>query len=371
MLAVVLIAGMAYFLGTGFTLVPNSARAAEALYSQDTVTGIYNTASPAVVEIQTSQRQTSYFGSSLQEGEGSGFLIDTQGHILTNNHVVEGATDVKVLLDDGTSLSAKVTGTDTIHDLAIITVDPATVSGITPLQLGDSNAVKPGQMAIAIGNPYGLEDTITVGVISGLNRSIESGPDNMLQTDAALNPGNSGGPLLDANGMVIGINTAVESLTSGIGYAVPSNTASNVLSSLIAGKQISQPWLGIRGTALTETLAGSLNLSVTKGVYVVSVVQDSPADKAGLLGGGSSAKGTTPGAGGDVITSIDGKSVAGVDDLSSYIDTKQAGDTVNLTVLRNGQNMNIQITLESWPADTTASPNSQPWQLPWGRSNGG
>lgn len=373
-LAVILIAGAAYTMGGGVTFGPQSASAAPVLYSEDAVTAIYNTVSPAVVEIQTTQQGTGFYGRSFQQGEGSGFLVDNQGHILTNNHVVSGATTVQVVLDGGKTIDAKVVGTDPIDDLALISVDPAAVSGITPLQFADSGAVKPGQMAIAVGNPYGLVDSITIGIISGINRSLSgSSLTGMLQTDAAINPGNSGGPLLDAQGNVIGINTAIESATGarGIGFAVPSNTATKVLPSLMAGTQVTRPWLGISGTALTQAQAQDLGLSVNEGVYVVTVVAGSPAEKAGLKGAGTDASGALA-AGGDVITAADSTVVTSVEALSAYLNTKQVGDNVNLTVLRNGQNLSVQVTLGTWPDNLqTGTPNTpqqpQPrMPRPWG-----
>ncbi len=170
-IAVVIIAAAAYAVGAAQVFVPQKATAATALYSEDTVTSIYDNASPAVVEIDTTQQAQGFF-SQFMEGQGSGFLVDTDGHILTNNHVVDGAATVKVILKGGNTVDAKVVATDAIDDLAVISVDPSAVTGITPLQFSDSSAVKPGQMAIAIGNPYGLDNTVTVGVISGLNRSV-------------------------------------------------------------------------------------------------------------------------------------------------------------------------------------------------------
>ena len=361
-LSALLLVGAAFAFGTSVHLVANSTAAAPTLYSQDTVTSIYNNVSPAVVEINVSQTVSTIYGKSTQQGLGSGFLIDNQGHILTNNHVVDGATSVQVVLDNGNTVDGKVLGTDPVDDLAVVSVDPAAVSGITPLKLGDSSLVVPGQMAIAIGNPLGYTDSITVGVISGLNRSISgSNLRGMLQTDAAINPGNSGGPLLDNQGMVIGINTAAEigvTGADGMGFAVPSNIASKILTDLIAGKTVSRPWLGISGTALTQTTASQLGLSVNKGVYIVTVVAGGPAAKAGLKAGGSKSDGTLT-AGGDVITAIDGKSVANVDDLSAYVSTKKVGDVVNLTILRNGQSMTVQVTLDAWPANVSSGTTPQ------------
>ncbi len=356
-IVVMVIAATAYAVGAGAIFAPQEASAAPVLYSQDTVTSIYDNASPAVVEIDITQQAAGFLSWSV-EGQGSGFLIDTEGHILTNNHIVDGAVSVKVILKGGNTVDAKVVGTDSVDDLAVISVDASAVKGITPLQLGDSSAVKPGQMAIAIGNPYGLEGTVTVGVISGLNRSVSgSSLTGMLQTDAALNPGNSGGPLLDANGMVIGINTAIELSSTGargIGFAVPSNVAKKALPVLMAGKQVARPWLGISGVALTQALAQKLGLSVNQDVYVVSVNPGSPAEKAGLKGSNLDITGA-PAKGGDVITAVDGKTVASVQDLSSYLNTKNVGDNITLSVLRNGTKMDVQVTLGTWPSNITSS----------------
>ncbi len=361
LLAVVLIVGAGYYaVAGGFNLSPRIGTAAP-LYSQDSVIGIYDSASPAVVEIMVSQRGTGVTGRPIQGGQGSGFLVDSQGHIVTNNHVVAGATTVRVRLQGGNTVDATVTGTDAIDDLAVIKVNPSAVSGITPLILADSSAVRPGQMAIAIGSPFGFTNTITVGVISGLNRSLGSrgGSPGMLQTDATINPGNSGGPLLDANGQVVGVNTSVEAASGarGIGFAVPSNVVTRVLPALIAGKQVTRPWLGISGTALNQTNSQGLGLSISSGVYIVSVMPESPASKAGLKAGGTDANGLTPG--GDVITAVDGKAVASVEALSAYLNTKSVGDKVSLSILRGGQTIDVQATLEAWP-DSTPSVTPQP-----------
>jgi 2-alkenal reductase len=228
-------------------------------------------------------------------------------------------------------------------------------------------------MAIAIGNPYGLDDTVTVGIISGLNRSIGD-LNGMIQTDAALNPGSSGGPLLvvdsTGQGVVIGINTAIETSTTGsavgIGFAIPSNVAARVLPDLINGATVSRPWIGISGTALTDTLDSQLELPAgTRGVYVISVTDDSPAQAAGLVGSNLDVDGN-PASGGDIITAIDGQSVASVPDISSYINSnKRVGDTVTLSILRGGEPMQVQVTLGTWPTNLTRnSPQTNP-QLPF------
>ena len=193
----------------------------------------------------------------------------------------------------------------------------------------------------------------------------------MLQTDAAINPGNSGGPLLDNQGNVIGINTAAEigaTGADGIGFAIPSNLAAKILPDLIAGQTVSRPWVGISGTALTQTTASQLGLSVNKGVYIVSVVANGPAEKAGLKAGGSNTDGTLV-AGGDVIIAVDGKAIASVEDLSAYISSKSVGDKVSLTILRNGQSITVQVTLDAWPVNlssgaTPQTPTTTP-SLPW------
>ena len=357
-LVALLVVGAAFALGTGVHLAANSVAAAPTLYDQGTVTSLYSSVSPAVVEINVTSTVSTYFGKSTQTGLGSGFLVDNQGDILTNYHVVEGATSIQVTLTNGNTIDGKVLGTDPVDDLAVVSVDASAVTGITPLKFGDSSLVVPGQMAIAIGNPLGFTDSITVGVISGLNRSIpDSNYRGMIQTDAAINPGNSGGPLLDEQGNVIGINTAAETSATGadgIGFAIPSNLAAKILPDLIAGKTVNRAWLGISGTTLTQTTATQLGLAVSKGVYIVSVTANSPAAIAGLKAGSINADGTLA-AGGDVITVVDGKSITTIDGLTAYISTKQVGDNINLTLLRNGKSITVQVTLAAWPANSTTT----------------
>jgi S1-C subfamily serine protease len=363
--AVVIIAAASFTVGAG---IFNSSRvnADPILYNESTVTSIYTNANPAVVEIDVTQTTNSMFGSSTSQGQGSGFVIDNQGNIVTNNHVVEGATSVQVKFSTGKTVQGTVAGTDSIDDLAVVKVDASAVSGITPLTLGDSSTLKPGQLAIAIGNPYGLDGTVTVGVISGLNRSIGD-LTGMMQTDAALNPGNSGGPLLNANGAVIGVNTAIETGMTGsannIGFAVPSNVVSRVLSTLVAGQKVTTPWLGISGGTLDAASAKTLGVTTTSGVYVASVVSGGPADKAGLKAATFSANGQTANAG-DIITAVDGQSVATITDLQNYIKTKKVGDVVSLTVVRAGQTISVQVTLGDRNAQTAQTPQTTP------RSNG-
>ncbi len=353
---VVIIAAAAYTAGAGGFFKTQKADAASALYSEDTVTSIYNNASPAVVEIDITQQTSGYFGRSLVQGQGSGFVIDSTGNILTNNHVVDSAASVNVKLSSGSTVKGTVVGTDAVHDLALVKVDASAVANITPLTLGNSGSVKIGQMAIAIGNPYGLDNTITVGVISGTNRVVSDSTINltgMLQTDAALNPGNSGGPLLDASGAVIGINTAVETGTMGaaahgIGFAVPSDVASKVLPYLKAGKTVTRPWIGVGIQTLNATVAEGLNLSQTTGVVISTVVADGPAAKAGVQTN-------------DIVTAIDGKKITTVQDLQTYVNTKSVGDVITLSIVRGTAAQSIAVTLGERPATTVST---QPAQTP-------
>jgi S1-C subfamily serine protease len=353
---VVIIAAAAFTAGAGGFFNAQKADAASVLYSEDTVTSIYNNASPAVVEIDITQQTRGYFGSSLVEGQGSGFVIDSTGNILTNNHVVDSAASVNVKLSTGSTVKAIVIGTDSVHDLALVKVDASAVANITPLTLGNSGSVKIGQMAIAIGNPYGLDNTVTVGVISGTNRVVSDSTINltgMLQTDAALNPGNSGGPLLDASGAVIGINTAIETGTMGssahgIGFAVPSDVASSVLPNLKAGKTVTRPWIGVGIQTLNATVAQSLSLSQTTGVVVSSVVAGGPAEAGGIQTN-------------DVVTAIDGKNITVVQDLQTYVNTKSVGDVITLSIVRGTATQSIAVTLGERPATTVST---QPAQTP-------
>ena len=322
---------------------------------------IYERTRPAVVEI-TSTAQASRFGPPA-ESAGSGIVIDQDGTILTNNHVVAGGGDLEVTFQDGTTAAAEVVGTDPGDDLAVIRAD---VSGqkLTVATLGDSDSVRPGDPALAIGNPFRLEGTVTEGIVSATGRTFSSGNGtrpirNMIQTDAPVNPGNSGGPLLDCQGKVIGINTALDNPTGqdvnvGIAFAVSINTAKRFLPEMLAGETVSHPWLGIAGEDLTPALAKQLDLSAQSGAYVTVVSSDSPAERAGLQGAFASeteANGSSSlPSGGDVIVAADGQDVSGIDELASYLDSeKKAGDSTKLTVLRDGKTITLEATLAEWP----------------------
>jgi S1-C subfamily serine protease len=316
-----------------------------ALYDENTLVALYEKCIPAVVLINiiTIDNQT---------GQGSGFIIDNEGHILTNNHVVENTTKVSVVLHNGQKLEAEIVGTDRENDLALLRVDTSKLSAIIPLALGDSDNVKPGQMAIALGSPFELEGSITVGIISGVERpligSSQRTMPNILQTDAAINPGNSGGPLLNSSGEVVGINTAIETFSSGIGFAIPVNTAKSLLPELLKGGEVQTAWLGIQTLDVDEELVSELNLPVHSGIYVVDVVADSPAAKAGVKGSGLNQEGQLA-PGGDIVTAIDGKNVRKVEDVLTYLNSKKPGDNVNLTVQRGDGVLTIQVTLGEWP----------------------
>ena len=332
-----------------------TATAAAPLFDETMTTSLYERSIPAVVQIESITEITTRLPFNLkpnQEGLGSGFFIDGEGHILTNNHVVDRASKVKVMLEDGTRLDAKVVGTDKHNDLAVLQIDTSRAGAIKYLTLGDSSTVKPGQMSVALGSPYGLQGSITVGVVSGIGRSIPGSADrtmtNIIQTDAAINPGNSGGPLLNSKGEVIGINTAIESDANGVGFAVPINTAKTMLPELLKGGAVKTAWLGIEGTPVSQELVEKLKLKADKGVYVVGVLAGSPAEKAGMVKGGRDSA-NEPAGGGDIITAIDGKAVNSVQDMISYFNGKRPGDKITLTVVRGDQQISVPVELGEWP----------------------
>jgi S1-C subfamily serine protease len=330
--------------GAPASSTPINSAGTTSLYDEGAIVSLYEKSIPAVVEV--------YVTTSIGEQQGSGFVIDDQGHILTNFHVVEGATDVSVVLHDGRTLAATVSGTDRESDLALLTVDPGRLSGITPLSLGDSDGLKPGQMAIALGSPFQLEGSISLGIISGVGRSLtglsqRSIPDT-LQTDAAINPGNSGGPLLNSKGEVIGINYAIEASSTGIGFAIPVNIVKALLPDLLKGGEVQTAWLGITAIAIDEDLVQGLSLPVNSGIYVLDVAADSPAARVGIKGGGLDPLGL-PQTGGDIVTAIDGSKVTKVEDVISYLNSKRPGDQVSLSVQRGDQGLTIEVTLGQWP----------------------
>jgi putative serine protease PepD len=287
------------------------------------------------------------FGS---EGFGSGVVIDDQGHIITNYHVVSGSDDVTVTFADGSVVDGEVAGTDPGNDIALVKV-AAGLDQLEPAALGDSDAVDVGSAVAALGNPFGLDGTFTTGVISGLDRTLTSSANGrpirgLLQSDTAVNPGNSGGALFNLSGEVIGINTAIENPGGtgfvGVAYAVPINTPKRFMSQLVEGDTIEHPRLGIAGRSLSAEEADELG--VPQGVAVLSVENGSAADDAGLEGASDGE--------GDVIVAIDGQPMTTFESLADYIDSKQVGDEVTLSVRRDGEDIELQATLRSW--DSTA-----------------
>ena len=337
------------------------------------VNQIYDQAAPGVAHIEAELRtQTASAPIPIPGGgplppeggggtaTGSGFVVDDQGHILTNAHVVEGAQRIDVTLGDQEPVEAKLVGSDPSTDIALLQVDPDSVD-LHPVQLADSSQVQVGDPVVAIGNPFGLDNTATAGIVSALQREIQSpngfSISDAIQTDAPINPGNSGGPLFDADGQVIGVNSQIATGGSGggsvgIGFAVPSSTAQDVTTQLIDTGEVHHAFLGISGADVSPQLADALNLSVDQGALVNEVTKGGPAEEAGVQAGDErvTVEGQPVLAGGDVITAIDGDPVTGMDDVISVVNSKQAGDQITLTVLRDGQSMDIDVTLGDRPA---------------------
>jgi serine protease Do len=315
---------------------------------------IYQQTKDGVVTITTS---VSAGGArSFSQAEGSGIVVDTQGDILTNAHVVAGATQVRVTFSDGRTVTGQVKGADQSADLAVVKVS-VSAGQLHPIATGNSDTLQVGDTALAIGAPFGLSGTFTAGIISGLNRSTTA-PNHraltgMIQTDAPINPGNSGGALLDGRGQLIGINDSIQSPVEGnvgIGFAIPINRAKSLLPSLEQGISIQHPALGITGQTLTAISAGQLGTSETSGVLVISTIPGGPAAKAGLRGSGQAD------ASDDIITAIDGHAINTIDELTQYLDTKKVGDHVTLSVTRNGQHISVGVTLGNFQAQPSTTP---------------
>jgi S1-C subfamily serine protease len=316
------------------------------------VTDVYARVGPAVVCITAPQR----FGECI----GSGFVIDQEGHVITNNHVEEAAQELLVTLADEHSVPAEVVGTDPSSDLTVLKIE-VSPDGLTVAELGESKTLQVGQRAIAIGNPFGLERTVTTGVISSLGRTLPRDDSDfrlaeLIQTDAAINPGNSGGPLLDSQGKVIGVNTAIASnngTNSGVGFAIPVDIVKRVVPELIAQGRYRHPWLGITGAALSPELVNAIDLPRETGVLISEVVPDSPASRAGLRGGNRQVQvsGVPMLVGGDIVIAIDGVEIKGFDDLVNYLASyTSVGDVVTLTVMRESKEIQVKVTLEERPS---------------------
>ncbi len=312
---------------------------------------VYKKALPSVVNITSTAVAFDFFyGVVPQQGQGSGFILDREGHILTNYHVVENARLVEATLSNRKKYKAQVIGTDRSHDLAVIQIS---ASGLTPATLGDSRGLVVGQKVFAIGNPFGLEGTMTRGIVSSI-RSVETPEgakiDEAIQTDAAINPGNSGGPLLNSHGEVIGINSMIASSvgqSAGIGFAIPINTAKALLNDLVQYGRVRRPALGIVSLPIGPELALEMGLPADYGVLIQSVTPGGPADRAGLRGGTQRAYlGNTPiMLGGDLIVAIDGHAIEDTRDISDIMNNHRAGDTVTVTVYRGQRKMDFKVTL--------------------------
>jgi serine protease Do len=352
---------------------------------QGTLENIYKIVSPSVVNIRVVQKVAAS-GSIIQQlplipffnlpqnqqqppeqyqsALGSGFVWDQNGHIVTNNHVISGADKIEVTFSDGTIVPATLVGADPDSDLAVLQVD-VNAHSLSPVQLADSNTIEVGQLAIAIGNPFGLEGTMTTGIVSAVGRSLPANetaaqsytiPD-IIQTDAPINPGNSGGVLVDAQGQVLGVTSAIESpvrASAGIGFAIPSSIVNNVVPALIKDGKYIHSWLGISGVELVPELSTAMNLdSGQRGALVEEVMPNSPAEKAGLQGSSDQVtiEGQTATVGGDVITKIDSQPVMGMDDLIAYLaSSTTVGQKVSLTLLRNGKEQSVDVTLAARPS---------------------
>ena len=395
------------------TAVPSSLPGTGLLAAyEQTLTGIYDKVNPSVVNIHVVQKLDA---SSLQQGTipglpfnfpglpnggdqnqnpdqqtpqtpdlpqygqalGSGFVWDANGHIVTNNHVVEGADQIEVIFSDGTTVPADVVGTDPDSDLAVLSVK-ASDGLLKPVDVADSDQVKVGQLAVAIGNPYGLDGTMTAGIVSAIGRTMAASdariggsgysiPD-IIQTDAPINPGNSGGVLVNDQGQVIGVTAAIELASgsnAGIGFVIPSSIVLRVVPALIEKGSFEHPYLGISGMSLTPDLAKAMNLDEgQRGALVEEIVPGGPAEKAGLQGSQNAVEitGQSVNVGGDVITAIDGQPVKEMDDIIAYLGSQTTvGQKVTLTLLRNGKETSVDVTLEARPTQTAqAQEQTQP-----------
>jgi S1-C subfamily serine protease len=372
--AVLLLTGAVKSSGGGTTTIEQQASAPIVSNSKEehgnTIDDIYKVDGDGVafIESQLPPEETGFnpFGETETEGggtaTGSGIVIDNEGHILTNNHVIEGAKTIQVKLGESDhEYTAEVVGTDPASDLALIKVE-APAKELDALKLGDSSKLEVGDPVVAIGNPFGLDRTVTSGIVSALQRQIQApngfSIDNVIQTDAAINPGNSGGPLINSAGEVVGINSQIETGGSGsdgnvgIGFAIPINTAKEVINELETKGSVEHAYLGIEGGTITPELAKDLNLPVEEGVLIQSVEKGGPSDKAGIEGGTTQA--TIDGAeitlGGDIVIEADGKKIHGMEEIVELVNEKKPGEEVTLKLLRSGKEKTATVTLGKRPA---------------------
>ena len=315
---------------------------------------IFEKSEPGVVRVNTQRNQT----INDVGGVGSGFVFDKKGHIITNAHVIEDSTKTVVTFLDGRTYNAEISGIDQYTDIGVIKVN-ADLKLLQPLTLGDSSNLQVGEPITAIGNPFGLSGSMTSGIISQMGRLLPSGsgysiPD-VIQTDAAINPGNSGGPLLNMRGDIVGINTAIQSTTgefTGVGFAIPSQTVAKIVPTLISEGEYNHPWIGISGRDIDPDMANVLGLKDALGFLIITVVEDSPASEAGLIGSDKMIKVESREyqVGGDIILAVDGIDVRKIDDILIHLQrVKTVGDEMNLEILRDGRTTNITIVLQERP----------------------
>jgi len=315
---------------------------------------IYRQASPAVANILTKATEYDFWMEPMAvEGAGSGFVIDPKGYILTNFHVVEGAQTIEVVLGDQTRYAAKFIGADQRNDVALVKIEPKGKQ-LAVLPLGDSAGLQVGQKVLAIGNPFGFQSTLTTGVVSALGRTVQTSQttfiDEAIQTDAAINRGNSGGPLINSHGEVIGINSAIytpSGTTAGIGFAIPINTAKRIAHDLITDGRVHQAFLGVETIPINESFAEALGLPAQEGLLVQRTTRGSPAAEAGIRGGERIAQAGMRrfNVGGDVITAIDGQKVTSPLDVNLVLNKKRPGDVVTVSLFRGGKPMDVKVKL--------------------------
>ena len=315
---------------------------------------IFEKAEPGVVRVNTIRNQT----MNETGGVGSGFVFDKMGHIITNAHVIEGSTKTVVTFLDGRSYNAEIIGMDEYTDIGVIKVN-ADLKLLRPLSLGDSSNLNVGEPIAAIGNPFGLSGSMSSGIVSQMGRLLPSSsgysiPD-VIQTDAAINPGNSGGPLLNMRGHIVGINTAIQSTTgefTGVGFAIPSQTVTKIVPTLISEGEYKHPWIGISGRDIDPDTANVLGLKDALGFLIITVVENSPAEDAGLIGSDKTIEvdGKEYPVGGDIIVAVDGMDVRKIDDILVHLQrVKTIGDEMNLEILRDGRTTNVTVILQERP----------------------
>jgi putative serine protease PepD len=341
--------------GPGSPTATSTAQRDAALTDDESINvRIYRQASPAVANVLTKATEYDFFMDPVPvEGAGSGFVIDKRGYILTNYHVVGGAQSIEVVLGDQSRFPAKYIGADQRNDVALLKIDPKG-KNLVALPLGDSSSLQVGQKVLAIGNPFGFQSTLTTGVVSALGRTVQTSQttfiDEAIQTDAAINRGNSGGPLINSHGDVIGINSAIytpSGTTAGIGFAIPINSAKAIANDLITDGRVHRAFLGVEMLAVNDYLAEALDLPVQEGLLVEVVTKSGPAANAGIHGGDRIAQAGMRRIyiGGDVIVAIDAQKVAAQFDVNVILNRKRPGDTVTVTVFRGGKKMEIPVKL--------------------------